>query len=192
MRILPHPPPSSGARRRGGLSARARRAQQGGRSRSARGRRRQKRRTGSPTEREARRWRREAKRNSPERSERVSGAGYPRSGWRGEQQRSAGVPVRLEEGPQPKRAGPERRRSRSGVGCARPLLMCRPPGPAGRASRSRQAEPGPGAGRLAETALAGSAQDNFMSHFGGAAGVSTANDQARSRTASVRRRADAA
>ena len=38
--------------------------------------------------------------------------------------------------------------------------------PPARASRSRQAEPGPGAGRLAKPALAGSEQDNFMSHFG--------------------------
>jgi hypothetical protein len=33
---------------------------------------------------------------------------------------SAGVPVRLEERPATKRAANERRRSRSGVGCARP------------------------------------------------------------------------
>jgi hypothetical protein len=73
---------------------------------------------------------------------------------------SAGVPVRAKERPATKRAGCERRRSRSGIGCARPLLMCRPGGPGGCRRRG-----GRGPRRL-EAAAAGSDQDNFMSHFG--------------------------
>jgi len=79
---------------------------------------------------------------------------------------SAGVPVRLEERPATQ-SGPVASEGEAGaVSVARP--GDRPPeGPGGWRRRG-----GRGPRRL-EAAAAGSDQDNFMSHFGGAAGVNT-------------------